>query len=535
MNRTPCRSLWFALAGLTFPGAVFPWAVFTGAVFTWAVFAGAGARAVERADVLSAANSITKDEAQQLVETLADDSFEGREAGSRGGRAAGNLLMKEFEKLGLAPAGEGATYFQSFRGASRNILGLIEGSDSQLKQEVVLVGAHYDHVGYGRATNSFGPIGYIHNGADDNASGVSGVLEVAEAIRTLPTPPRRSILFALWDGEEQGLLGSQHWLANPTLDKRVAVALNMDMIGRLRQSRLEVFGTRTAPGLRRLISEANRDANLDIDFSWLMKSDSDHWPFFSRSIPSIMFHTRLHESYHRPSDDAPTINAAGVESVSRVALLTVLELADRETSGKFRDQSRREHQGTRAWLEQPVAPQTPRYGIPFKVEGDPPRFVLTGVSAGSPAQSAGLRAGDRLVAFQGMPISDEKRFRLDLLAAHGVTTFTIERAGEMQPLEIKVTPAGPPIRVGITWRTDDGEPGTVLLTQVIYGSPAYVAGLAIGDRVYAVNGQAFADQDVFSRFITTLPGPLELEIERQGRLKTAKLEVLTAPVAAVTP
>ncbi len=512
MNRTPCRCLWFALVLLTVP---------------LAAFSGALARAAERAEVLSAVSSITKDEAQQLVETLADDSFEGREAGSRGGRAAGNLLMKEFEKLGLEPAGYSGTYFQDFNRASRNILGLIEGSDPRLKQEVVLVGAHYDHVGYGRATNSFGPIGYIHNGADDNASGVSGVLEVAEAIKTLPSPPRRSILFAYWDGEEQGLLGSQHWLANPTLDKsRIAVALNMDMIGRLRQSRLEVFGTRTAPSLRRIISEANREANLDIDFSWLMKSDSDHWPFFSRSIPSIMFHTRLHESYHRPSDDAHTINAAGIESVSRLALLTVLELADRETSGKFRDQSRREHQGTRAWLEQPVAPQAPRYGIPFQVEGEPPRFMLTGVSAASPAAKAGLRAGDRLVAFQGTPINDEKRFRLDLLAASGETTFTVERAGEATPLEIKVTPAGPPIRVGITWRIDDAEPGTVLLTQVVYGSSAQVAWVAIGDRVYAVNGQAFADQDEFSRLITTLPGPLELEIERQGRLRTVKLEVV---------
>ncbi len=527
MNRTPGRRLWFALVGLAVLTAAIP---------------GMQATSAERAEILAAASSITREEAQQFVETLADDSFEGREAGSRGGRAAGNFLMKEFEKLGLAPAGDGGTYFQGFGRASRNILGLALGSDPERKDEVVLVGAHYDHVGYGRATNSFGPIGYIHNGADDNASGVSGVLEVAEAVRSLATPPRRSILFALWDGEEQGLLGSQHWLANPTpgsttlAKSHVVVALNMDMIGRLRQSRLEVFGTRTAAGLRRTVSEANRDANLDLDFSWLMKADSDHWSFFLRSIPTIMFHTRLHENYHRPSDDPPTVNAAGIEAVSRVVLLTVLELADGETSSKFRAESRREHQGTRAWLEQPVAPQPPRYGIPFKVAGDPPRFVLTGVSAGAPAQKAGLRAGDRLVAFQGTPITDEKQFRLALLAADGQTTFTIERTGEEKPLEIKVTPAGPPIRVGITWRTDDAEPGTVLITQVVYGSPAQTAGVDTGDRVYAVNGQSFANQDEFSRLITTLPGPLELEFERQGRLKTVKLDVVAPqPAAAGAP
>ncbi|MCI0362138.1 MAG: M20/M25/M40 family metallo-hydrolase [Planctomycetaceae bacterium] len=490
--------------------------------------------AAERAEVMAALNSITRDEVQQLVDTLADDSFEGREAGSRGGRAAGNLLMKEFEKLELKPAGEGQTYFQGFRGSSRNILGLLQGSDPALAQEIVVLCAHYDHVGYGRATNSFGPIGYIHNGADDNASGVSAVLEIAEALRQLPAPPRRSILFAYWDAEEQGLLGSQHWLATPTLDRaRIVAALNLDMVGRLRDSRLEVFGTRSAPNLRRIVSAANRESNLDIDFSWLMKSDSDHWPFFSRSIPTIMFHTRLHGDYHRPSDDAHTVNAAGIESVTRVALLTVLELAERPQIGKFRDASRREHQGTRAWLEQPVAPQSPRYGIPFNVDGQPPRFVLSGVTPGSPAEKAGLRAGDRLVAFQGTPIADEKWFRLALLAAEGQTAFTVERAGEARPLVITVKPAGPPIRVGITWRSDDAEPGTVLLTQVVYGSPAHVAGLEIRDRIYAVNGQTFADEGQFTRLITTLPGPLALEFERQGRIKTATLEVLKP--AAATP
>jgi len=492
--------------------------------------------AAERAEILAALNSITKEEAQQTIDTLADDSFEGREAGSRGGRAAGNLLMKEFEKLGLEPAGDGKTFFQGFNGSSRNILGVLQGSDPRLKQEIVVVGAHYDHVGYGRSTNSFGPIGYIHNGADDNASGVSGLLEIAEAIKLLPVSPRRSILFVLWDGEEQGLLGSQHWLASPTLDRsRVVVAVNMDMIGRLRDARLEVFGTRTAPQLRHIVSAANREANLDIDFSWLMKADSDHWSFFARSIPSIMFHTRLHGDYHRPSDDANTVNADGLTSVARVVLLTVLELAERDEVGKFRDASRREHAGTRAWLEQPVAPQAPRYGIPFKAQGEPLRFVLSGVSAGSPAEKAGLKSGDRLLRFQGTPITDEQHFRLELLAASGETTFTVERAGEEKPLEIKLTPAGPPIRVGITWRTDDGEPGTVLLTQVVYGSPAQTAGLEIRDRIYSVNGLSFADQDEFARLITTLPTPLELEIERQGRMKTVKVEVLMPQPAVATP
>jgi regulator of sigma E protease len=169
------------------------------------------------------------------------------------------------------------------------------------------------------------------------------------------------------------------------------------------------------------------------------------------------------------------------------------------------------------------------------VQGQPPQFLLTGVPAGSPAEKAGLKAGDRLIMFQETPITDEKRFRLELLAADGETTFTVERAGEERPLEIKLTPSGPPIRVGITWRTDDAEPGTVLLTQVVYGSPAQTAGLEIRDRIYSVNGQSFADQDEFARLITTLPGPLELEIERQGRIKKVKLEVLVPQPVPAAP
>jgi hypothetical protein len=483
--------------------------------------------AAERAEVLAAVSSITKDEAKGFIDRLADDSFEGREGGSRGGRAAGNLLMKEFERHDLTPAGDGKTYFQQFNGSARNLLGLLPGSDPALAEQVIVVGAHYDHVGYGRATNSFGPTGYIHNGADDNASGVAGVLEVIDAMRRLPSPPRRTILFALWDSEEQGLLGSKHWLAYPTIDVgRVVTAVNLDMIGRLRAQRLEIFGTRTAPDLRRTISGANRDVGLEIDYSWLMKADSDHWPFYSRSIPSIMFHTGLHNDYHRPSDDAHLINAEGVASVSQLVLLTVLELADRDAIGKFREQSRREGPLAKLMIEQPIAAQGPRWGIPFDIQGDPPQFVLSGTSRGSPAEAAGLLAGDKLIEFQNRPITDEKRFRLELLAASGESTFTVKRPGQDTPLLIKITPAGSPIRVGVTWRFDEAEPGSVLLTQVVYGSAAHAAGLQVKDRIQAINGQHFAGQDEFAKLLTAAPSPIELEVERAGRLQTVRIEVV---------
>jgi hypothetical protein len=493
-------------------------------------FAG-NAPAADRSALAAAAASITKEELSTHVDTLADDTFEGREAGSRGGRAAGNYLLKALEGYELKPAGDGQTYFQSFNGTCRNVLALLEGSDPELKSQVVQIGAHYDHVGYGRPTNSFGPYGYIHNGADDNASGVAGLLEIIGGVKKLPQPPRRSILFCFWDSEENGLIGSRHWLGRPTIPlDRIVFSINIDMIGRMKDSKLEVSGTRTSSGLRRMISEASPEHAAVLDFTWKMKADSDHWPFYERRIPVVMFHTGLHSEYHRPSDDAHLINHDGLRTSSQVALFTLLAVADAEVKPTFRQQSLRETVATQQQLEQPVATPAPRYGFPFKAvnaEGEPLSIELSGVNPGSPAEKAGLKTGDRLLSFQGQPIEDMQRFRLALLAASGETTFTVQREGEPEPLEIKVTPAGNPVRIGISWRLDEGEPGTAVVTQVTYASAAHAAGLALKDRIYSVAGHAFTTQEEFSRLLRESPSPIDLVIERAGKLQTLQLQVLS--------
>lgn len=486
--------------------------------------------AVEAAALAKAMESVTTGELRRHAEFLADDTLEGREAGSRGGQAAATYLTKEFTQQGLVPAGENRSYFQGFNGSCRNILGMIEGSDPQLKEQVILLGAHYDHVGYGRKGNSYGPVGYIHNGADDNASGVSGLLEIVDAVKRLSTPPKRSILFVLWDGEEAGLIGSRHWTSRPTVPlSRIALCLNIDMIGRLKNQRIEVYGTRTLAGSRRLLSETNAAADLSLDFNWNVKADSDHHPFFAQGIPFLMLHTGLHENYHRPSDDANLLNLEGMQQVTRVTLQTLLRYADGDEVGKFREASRQETEWHHQQMDQPQEAQQPRFGLPWqRATGNELRIVLLQPTPGSPAEAAGLRAGDRLVRYDGAAVTDENLLRLQLLAAAGKKSFTIERDGEKEPLEITITPRGGPIRVGISWREDPAEPGSVILTQVIPGSAAALAGLAARDRIYSLVGQRFASGDELSKLISTAPSPMEVIMERGGRLRLVK--VVTLPV-----
>src|SRR5262249_8247578 len=142
---------------------------------------------------------------------------------------------------------------------------------------------------------------------------VAGLLEVADALGQLTEKPKRSILLAFWDGEEKGLLGSQHWVDSPTASlKDVVCMINADMIGRLRNSHLVVYGVRTSLGLRELVCRQNDLPQLNLDFSWEMKPDSDHHSFFQHNIPIVMVHSGMHSDYHRPSDDADKINNDGI-------------------------------------------------------------------------------------------------------------------------------------------------------------------------------------------------------------------------------
>jgi len=450
---------------------------------------------------------------------------------SGGGRAAAAYLETQLAEFGLTPGGDGDAFIQSFAGERyRNVLAILEGSDPTLKHEYVLVGAHYDHVGYGTSRNSRGPLGLVHNGADDNASGVAGVLEIAQAVTFLASPPRRSILFAFWDGEEKGLLGSRHWSSQPTVSPQaVTLAFNADMIGRLRGETLHVFGTRTARGLRRWVSEQNQTTGLALDISWELKAHSDHYPLVERGIPALMLHTGLHDEWHRPTDDVDKINHEGISTTTRLLLWLVVDAANRPNRFVFRQDSRSERPADLARLEKSVSPRPPRLGIAWAREnGDLPGVTLTLVTPGSPADRAGLQIGDRLVRFHDVDTTeDASRLGVAIWAAGSPTTAVVQREGAI--LEIPVELDGQPLRYGISWREDEGEPGTVLLSEVVPLSAAYRAGLQAGDRIYRVADRDFRDGNELAQRLVALAGPVSLQIERIGRLRTVSIEAPSVP------
>jgi hypothetical protein len=488
----------------------------------------------DAAEFPAARDSITVADLHRHVGVLADDTFEGREAGSRGGRAAGTYLGRCYQSLQLAGGAGPGGYYQTFGAEHRNILAMVEGSDPLLKDEVLIFGAHYDHVGYGRPENSYGPFGHIHNGADDNASGTAALLEVAEAYCQLTPRPRRSVLFALWDAEEKGLLGSKYWVENPTLPlSRVRFVFNIDMIGRLRNQRVEVVGSRAARGFRKMLSEQNNDPTMQLDFSWELKSNSDHYTFVERNIPAVMLHTGLHDDYHRPSDDAEKLDIAGMRQISRLMFNGLVDLANRDQLPTFRKAGLGEFPLLQRWKERPLPAEPGRLGISWNVEATPePGLRVIQVVRGSAAEKAGVRVGDKLLTFAGTPLNDTVSMQTLVLLATNPVAATVHRADATTPVPLTIELAGKPIRWGFSWHLDDAEPMAVYVSRVTPGGPFDRAGIKLLDRIHTVQGKSFANAAEFRELVQQATTTLELSVERGGRVQPITVQALTPPNAS---
>jgi hypothetical protein len=491
----------------------------------------------------AAASTVLAADLRDHAAVLAQDAMEGREAGARGGRAAARYLEACLRQARLQPSGTAGGYAQRFGEDCQNLLGSLPGTDPRVADEIVVVGAHYDHVGYGRSSAAGNAPGLIHNGADDNASGTAAILEVAAALQAAGYRPRRTVLFAWWDAEEKGLVGSRHFAAHPTVDgQRIRIAVNVDMIGRLEDGRLEVSGTRTGAGLRRLASFRATPPDLQLDFTWDLQDNSDHHAFIERGIPALNLHTGLHDDYHRPTDDVERLDLRGMELVARYVLELTCELADAERLPSFRPLGRSENGAAQRQLETPSAAPVSRLGVQWlweaRREGGAARLLH--VAEGGGAHRAGLRQGDAIVGVEGGRFAAQQQFPAAVLAAPTRIALHVERAprdaddasSPASPSASEVVEAelqGPPIRLGIAWRHDPAEPRAALVTRVTPHSPAARAQLQLRDRIQGINGARFAQPEEFLALLTQSLASSEqrlvLEVERAGRVVDCQVDL----------
>jgi hypothetical protein len=328
-----------------------------------------------------------------------------------------------------------ATDIVRTRKTVRNVAGAIMGSNETLRNEWVVVGAHYDHLGLGDR-NSLAPsqIGQIHHGADDNASGTSGVLELARLSATSKSQWKRSILFMAFAGEELGLLGSSHFVNHPTISlNSVMGMINMDMIGRINNDRLFVGGVGTSPGFKPWLEELNRSVHLQLDYSDSGYGASDHMSFNAKKIPVLFFFSGLHTDYHKPSDTYDKINSAGAIKILSLVYMTMDKLA---TEGQ-------RLQYTEVQEPKPATAGSgggygPYFGSVPDFRDDLKGVLFADVQNNSPAAKAGLKQGDLLVEFDGKPVENLYDFTYALRAKKvgDVVPIVVKRGNEMVKVNV---------------------------------------------------------------------------------------------------
>jgi hypothetical protein len=393
---------------------------------------------------------------------LADDRLEGRGTGTVGNDSAAAYIARRYTALGLSAvlqdAGSACTlkcggFLQHFVAKSaemarnghpegvpsQNVVAVVPGRDPALRGQYVVIGAHYDHLGRS-PSGALDPEAKdaIRNGADDNASGTAAVMELARLFAAHPA--RRSIIVANFSGEELGLLGSQWFVEHgPVSTDSIAAMVNFDMVGRLRNDKLIIYGVATAKELPAIVDSANLAPPLVISAVGDGFGPSDHSSFYTKGIPVLHFFTDLHDDYHKATDDVEKINAAGEARVVALAERVVRSIADRPSRMAV------------VRVAAPVATAGSREGsttylgtIPDMSASEVPGLRLSGVRVGSPASLGGLEAGDIIVELGAKPVKDLYGYT-DALYAHKPgekVTIVYLRAGTRRSTDVTLGKRG---------------------------------------------------------------------------------------------
>nr|WP_244267753.1 M28 family peptidase [Nonlabens ulvanivorans] len=376
---------------------------------------------------------------------LASDSLQGRETGTSYELLAADYIAKRMKESGLEPKGNAGTYFQtfSFKPSSdphqeaaftnekgdafltgTNVLGYIDNGAAQ----TVVIGAHYDHLGMGGEGSLHREGEAIHNGADDNASGVAIMLDLAYELKT-SDKKGNNYLFMAFSGEEMGLLGSNYFTKNSTIAlDSITYMINMDMVGRLNEENtLAVYGTGTSPRWNQIINAVNKDFTLALNESGV--GPSDHTSFYLNDIPVLHFFTGQHEDYHKPGDDADKLNYDGMQKISDYILRITAEF---DNAGKlaFRKTKNESEEVPRFKVGLGVVPDYLFTGKGMRIDG---------VSEEKPAQKAGLLKGDIVMKLGDSTIVDMMSYMRTLATFDNgdKTKVTVDRDGEMVEKEIE--------------------------------------------------------------------------------------------------
>ena len=375
---------------------------------------------------------------------LADDKLEGRQTGSEGEKKASEYIAQRFSALGLEQKGING-YFQTFSfkpktDPHQEVSYTVEGNDSTITGTnvigyidnkapyTVIVGAHYDHLGYGAEGSLYrGEEKAIHNGADDNASGVAVMLNLASKLKN--TNKGNNYLFLAFSGEEMGLLGSNYFTKNATTDlASVNYMLNMDMVGRLKQdSTIAVYGVGTSPIFKQVINSSNKEFKIIENESGT--GPSDHTSFYNSDIPVLHFFTGQHEDYHKPSDDSETLNYQGMEAISNYIFEIITEL-DNDGKLAFKKTKNESEDVPRFKVGLGVVPDYLFDGKGMRIDG---------ISEDKPAQKAGLQKGDIVIKLGDSTIVDMMSYMraLSSFETGDKTKIIVDRNGEQIEAEIE--------------------------------------------------------------------------------------------------
>ncbi len=390
---------------------------------------------------ITEAQKISTKKLKKHIAFLASDDLHGRGTGSEDELKAANYIAAEFQKIGLQPKGNVGTWFNDFEfhkstdphGTvsadgplvhARNVCGYLDNGAAS----TIIIGAHYDHLGLGHDHNSLdaNPDGKIHNGADDNASGTAGIIELARFFAKNKVKEKHNFLFIGFSGEELGLLGSKKFTENPTLDlKTVDFMVNMDMIGRMNPEKktLVVGGVGTSPTwVPAINSIPNPGFYIKQDSSGV--GPSDHTSFYLKNMPVLFLFTGQHSDYHKPSDDIEKINFKG-EKIVLEWLIKLIVTVEKTAPGRL------VFQETKSKKE-----DTPSFKVTLGIMPDytweGKGVHVDGVTDGKPASKAGVQKGDVIIKLGDVDVSDIHAYMkgLSMFKKGESTTVIVERMGK---------------------------------------------------------------------------------------------------------